>query len=135
MPKPNVIRSKAKKSSPPPPPPSARPPILWTRVLMGFALNVMVVTLGVASLGSLVNGALWVLIGPVVFGVLTAMIVPHRAGVHVFLAGLLSIPFLALFVLSAFVSISLVWPYAILAGGIFAMAGLITDLVLRFLPK
>lgn len=121
----NVRRSGGKE------PPAKRPPVLWTRVLMGFALNVMVVTLGVASLGDVVYGWLLILIGPAVFGVLTALVVRQRAGLHVFLAGMLSVPFLALFVLPPALS----WFYAILAGGVFALAGLFTDLLRRWLPN
>ncbi len=122
MPRPNVVRAEKK-----PPPPPKRPPILWTRVLMGFALNVIVVTLGITNFGQVVNGPLWVLAGSALFGGLTSLLVPQRAGVHVFLAGMLSVPFLAIFILPA----PLAWQYALLAGGVFALAGLVVDLLRR----
>ncbi len=105
----------------------SRPPILWTRVLMGFALNVMVVTLGMTNFGQVVNGPLWVLAGSALFGGLTTLLIPQRAGVHVFLAGMLSVPFLAIFILPA----PLAWQYALLSGGVFALAGLVVDLLRR----
>ena len=118
MPAPNVVRIEKK-----PPPPPKRPPILWTRVLMGFALNVMVVTLGMTNFGQVVNGPLWVLAGSALFGILTCLLIPQRAGIHVFLAGMLSAPFLAIFILPA----PLAWQYAFLSGGVFALAGLLVD--------
>ena len=118
---------KSRSTATPTATPASRPPILWTRVLMGFALNVMVVTLGMANLSSVINGHLWVLGGSALFGGLTSLLVPQRAGIHVFLAGMLSAPFLAIFILPA----PLAWPYALLSGGVFALAGLIVDLLRR----
>ena len=123
MPQPNILKAEKKK----PPPPPSRPPILWTRVLMGFALNVMVVTLGMLTFGDVIYSPLWVLAGSALFGGLTSLLIPQRTGMHVFLAGMLSAPFLAIFILPA----PLAWPYAILSGGVFALAGLVMDLLRR----
>lgn len=119
-------RNTSRKQQPLPKQPKSAP-ILWTRVLVGFALNVMIVTLGLYALADMSYGLLLTLVGPVIIGALMGFVIPHRPGVHIFLSGMLSIPFLALVVLPGPIS----WPYAILAGGICALAGLLVDLFRR----
>lgn len=109
--------------------PNQRPstPIRWTHVLAGFAVNVLVVTLSIAGFADMPYGLLVALAGPIIMGAAFSFVVSSRQGVHAFLAGMLSIPFLAFFVLPDQLS----WIFAVLAGGLFALAGLVVDLIRR----
>jgi hypothetical protein len=57
--------------------------------------------------------------------VLTAFYVRQRGGVHAFIGGLLSIPILALFILTG------LWQTAILCGAFCTLGGAITEIVMR----
>jgi hypothetical protein len=109
--------------------PTGRPPLRWTGILFAFAANLLLVTLT----NGLVQTMHWppefevfaTLVAPLVAGVLTALYVPHRGGMHAFLGGMASALPLWLFIFGG------VWQFAIFAGGFCTLGGALTEVVLR----
>lgn len=112
------------QSTPPP-----KPPLRWTGVLFGLALNLLAVSLGyflagtLALQGTLVN--LPILAAAFLAGGVTAFYVGARGAIHAFLGGFLSAPVLALFILTNN------WSYALLAGSICALGGIVAEFFQR----
>ncbi len=106
-----------------------RTPIRWVGVLFAVALNVLLSTLAdlaVRQLGLDVTPSVAVrLLAPFVAGVLTTLYVGTRGGIHAFLGGLISVPLVALFVLSG------AWRVSLLAGIFCALGGAVTEVVRR----
>lgn len=109
--------------------PTTRPPLQWTGVLFAFALNLLLIT--VADLAVRRSGldpmyeAIATMLAPVVAGLLAALYVKQRGGIHAVLGGLISIPFLILYTFSG------VAAYAVFAGALCGLSGAITELLLR----
>ncbi|MEZ4680700.1 MAG: hypothetical protein R2932_41445 [Caldilineaceae bacterium] len=101
----------------------------WVGVLFGVALNLLLVTLAdylVLQLAPTTGLSVTVrLVAPLLAGLLTALYVGRRGGMHAFLGGLISIPLLALFVLPG------AWQLSLLAGVLCALAGAVTEVARR----
>ena len=65
------------------------------------------------------------LLGPIVAGVLTAFYVRQRGGIHAFIGALITLPLMALFVFHGN------WQSAVLAAALCALAGAVSEVVLR----
>jgi hypothetical protein len=106
-----------------------RAPIRWVGVLFAVALNLLLVTLAdlaVRQLGLDVTPSVALrLFAPFVAGVLTTLYVGTRGSMHAFLGGLISVPLVALFVLSG------AWRVSLLAGIFCALGGAVTEVVRR----
>jgi hypothetical protein len=106
-----------------------RPPLQWIGILFAVALNLVLVTLAdlaIQQLGLAVTASVALrLLAPFVAGVLTALYVGVRGGVHAFLGGLISVPLIALFVLSG------AWRVSLLAGAFCALGGAVTEVIRR----
>ncbi len=107
----------------------AKPPIRWLGVLFAVAMNLVLVTLAdlaVRQLGLTVTPSVFVrLVAPFIAGLLTTLYVGQRGGIHAFLGGLISIPLLALFVLTG------AWRVSLLAGAFCAFGGTLTEIIRR----
>lgn len=106
-----------------------RKPILWTGVLFAIAGNLLLVTVvDFAIRNRAIDPGLALalrLLAPMAAGLLTALYVRQRGGIHAFIGGMISIP---LFALLIFVGN---WPFAILAGALCALAGAMSEVMLR----
>ena len=110
-------------------PPLQKLPLLWTGVLFALAANLLLVTV----VNMLVEqwqpqpalALLMTLLAALVAGVLTALYVRQRAGMHAFIGGLLSIPILALFILPG------LWQTAILCSAFCILGGALAEIVMR----
>ena len=104
-------------------------PIQWTGVLFALACNMLLVTavdLVIRNQGLAVNLAVALrLLAPVVAGLLTALYVRQRGGIHAFIGGMITIPLLALLVFQGN------WQSALLAGALCALAGAVSEVLLR----
>lgn len=104
-------------------------PIQWTGVLFALACNMLLVTVSdlvIRDQALAVNLAVALrLLSPVVAGVLTAVYVRQRGGIHAFIGGMLTIPLLALLVFQGN------WQSALLAGAVCALAGAVSEVLLR----
>ncbi|MCB0186265.1 MAG: hypothetical protein KDE31_18475 [Caldilineaceae bacterium] len=117
--------SQRQKSTPPRP----RPPLHWMGILFAVALNLMLVTLadwtirqfGLAVIPSVVLR----LAVPFVAGVLTALYVGVRGGVHAFVGGLISAPLIALLILPG------AWQVSYLAGAFCTLGGAVAEIARR----
>lgn len=106
-----------------------RPPLQWTGVLFAFAANLLLVTVT----NGLVQTMHWpaelevlaTMVAPLLAGVLTAIYVPTRGGMHAFLGGMLSALPLWYFIFGG------TWQFAFFAGGFCTLGGALTELVLR----
>lgn len=65
------------------------------------------------------------LVAPVVAGVLTALYVRQRGGIHAFIGAIIALPLLAIFVFQGN------WQSAVLAAALAALAGAVSEVVLR----
>ena len=107
----------------------SKPALKWTAILFAFAANILLVTVT----NGLVQALRWppefevlaTLVAPVVAGILTALYVPYRGGMHAFLGGMLSIFPLAIFIFGG------VWQLAVFAGCFCTLGGALTEIVLR----
>lgn len=107
-----------------------KPPLKWMGIVFAFATNLLLTT--AAEL--LVSGPsfgfdaeiLATAIAPVIAGILTALYVKQRGGMHAFLGGMLSVPVLALFTFGQN------WQFALLSGAFCALGGALTELTLRW---
>lgn len=104
-------------------------PILWTGVIFAIACNMLLVTvvdLAIRDRELAVNLAVALrLLAPLVAGVLTALYVRRRGGMHAFIGGMITIPLLALLVFQGN------WQSALLAGALCALAGALSEVLLR----
>ena len=106
-----------------------KPPLKWTAILFAFAANILLVTVT----NGLVQTLHWppelevlaTLVAPAVAGILTALYVPYRGGMHAFWGGMLSIFPLAVFIFSG------VWQLAVFAGCFCTLGGALTEVLLR----
>lgn len=109
--------------------PLSKPPLRWTGVVFAFAANLLLVTVTSSwverSALSVRVGLPALLASGLIAGVLTALYVRQRSGLHAFIGGILSIPVLALFIFQG------VWPPAILAGAFCILGGVLTELLMR----
>lgn len=106
-----------------------KPPLSWQGALFAFATNMLLVTV----LNGLVQTmnlpvefeAIATLAGPLVAGVLTALYVGQRGGMHAFLGGMLSILPLTIFIFQGS------WQPAVYAGAFCTIGGALTEVTLR----
>jgi hypothetical protein len=105
-------------------------PILWSGVLFAIACNLLLVTVvdlllrdRALDLGLALTLRL---LAPLVAGLLTALYVRQRGGIHAFIGGMITIPLLALLVFYGN------WQSALLAGALCALAGAIGEVALRY---
>ena len=106
-----------------------RPPIQWAGVLFALVCTLLLVT-GVDMMMSNLRLATELALGlrlaaPLLAGVLTALYVGPRAGIHAFIGGMISIPLLAVIIFPGN------WQSAVLAGALCALAGAIGEVILR----
>ena len=108
---------------------SSKAAIQWTGVLFAVAallLLVTVVDLVIGELGLAVGGAVALrLLAPLLAGVLTALYIRLRGGVHAFIGAIIALPLMALFVFQGN------WQSAVLAAALCALAGAVSEVVLR----
>ena len=101
----------------------------WVGVLFAVATNLLLVSLAdlaVTQFTPTINiSAAIRVIAPVLAGILTTLYVGVRGGMHAFLGGMISVPLLALFVLSG------AWRVSLLAGVLCAFAGAVTEVIRR----
>ena len=104
-------------------------PLQWTGVLFALACNMLLVTVAdlvIRDQELAVNLAVALrLLAPVVAGLLTALYVRQRGGIHAFIGGMITIPLLALLVFQGN------WQSALLAGALCALAGAVSEVLLR----
>ncbi|MEM7531204.1 MAG: hypothetical protein AAF639_03430 [Chloroflexota bacterium] len=104
---------------------TTKPPIRWTGILFAFAANTLLVTALSSFLPAGGMGDLATILGPILAGVVTAIYVGQRGGMHAFIGGLISIPVLALFILSSD------WQSAVIAGAFCGFGGSLTEIIMR----
>lgn len=101
----------------------------WPGVLFAVAANLLLVTLAdmlVTRLGLAVNTSVVVrLAAPLLAGVLTALYVGYRGGMHALVGGIISVPLLATLVLPG------AWAVSFLAGVLCTLGGALMELVNR----
>ncbi|MCB0047563.1 MAG: hypothetical protein KDD92_19235 [Caldilineaceae bacterium] len=107
----------------------ARPPLRWTGILFAAAVNTLLVSavqvlLNAAGLG-LSFELFATMIAPLAAGVITALYVKQRGGMHATLGGLLSIPLVTYFAFGG------IWQFGVLAGAFCGLAGTITEILTR----
>jgi len=106
-----------------------RKPIRWVGVLFAVAVNMILVTLADLVIQQLtldvIPSVVMRLVAPFIAGLLTALYVGDRGGIHALLGGLISVPFLATFVLPG------AWRVSLLAGVLCAMGGAVTEFLRR----
>lgn len=106
-----------------------KPPLKWTAILFAFAANILLVTVT----NGLVQTLHWppeaevlaTLVAPLVAGILTALYVPYRGGMHAFWGGMLSILPLAIFIFNG------VWQLGVFAGSFCTLGGALTEVITR----
>ena len=106
-----------------------KPPLKWTAILFAFAANILLVTVT----NGLVQTLHWppeyevlaTLVAPLIAGILTALYVPYRGGMHAFWGGMLSILPLAVFIFGG------VWQLAVFSGCFCTLGGALTEVLLR----
>lgn len=106
-----------------------KPPLSRTGIVFAFALNLLLTTgadmlVSGLSLG-LTAEVFATMVAPIVAGVVTALYVRERGGMHAFLGGVLSIPVLALFIFGQN------WQFAILSGLFCTLGGALTEIAMR----
>lgn len=106
-----------------------RAPIRLTGVIFAVAANLLLVTIAdmiVAQLDVTTGfSAILRLITPFLAGLLTALYIGERGGIHAAIGGLITIPLLALFVLSG------AWQVSLLAGALCALGGSVMEVLQR----
>ncbi len=99
-----------------------RPPLRLAGIVFALALNLFLVSVVFLTAGSWgVEGSLLIaalLTVAVAAGVLTTLYVGARSGIHAFIGGLLSVPFIGFFVVPNN------WGFALLAGSFCALGGI-----------
>jgi Na+/H+ antiporter NhaA len=100
-------------------------PLSWTGIVLAFALNLMLVTLGLffAQSSGIPNQAATpiALGGALVAGIIAGLYVGKRSAMHTFLGGMLSAIALMVFVLPG------KWSFALLAGSLCALGGILVE--------
>ena len=108
---------------------TTKPPIQPSGIVFALGMNVMLVTgaqlLVTFTALQLTAEALATFVGPVIAGVLTALYVRERGGIHAFLGGVISVPILTYLVFGGY------WQFGIFAGAFCGLAGSLMELVLR----
>ncbi|MCB0071222.1 MAG: hypothetical protein KDE20_07170 [Caldilineaceae bacterium] len=108
---------------------TTKPPIQPSGIVFALGMNVMLVTgaqlLVTFTALPLTAEALATFVGPVIAGVLTAVYVRERGGIHAFLGGVISVPILTYLVFGGY------WQFGIFAGAFCGLAGSLMELVLR----
>ncbi len=109
--------------------PSSKLPLRWTGVVFAFAANLLLTT-GADMLAEYLPFGpyaelLATIAGPLLAGVLTALYVRERGGMHAFIGGMLSVVVLGLFIFR------LNWQYALLSGAFCTLGGALTELTMR----
>jgi len=106
-----------------------KPPLLWTGIIFALAANLLLVTMTNMVVEQWQPGPglaiLLTLLAALVAGVLAALYVRQRGGMHAFIGGLLSIPILAFFILTG------LWQTAILCGAFCTLGGVTTEMLVR----
>lgn len=107
----------------------ARTPIRWVGVLFAVALNLLLATLADLAIDQWATPVLFSaalrLVAPLLAGLLTALYVGTRGGIHAFLGGVISVPLLVSFVLPG------AWRVSILAAILCALGGAVTEMINR----
>lgn len=107
----------------------AKPPLRWTGVLFAFAANLLLTTTADMLAQRLPFGfdseLLATIAAPLLAGVLTALYVRQRGGMHAFLGALISLPVLALWIFGGN------WQLAILTFSFCTLGGALSEIVLR----
>ncbi len=106
-----------------------KPPLKWTAILFALAANLLLVTVT----NGLVQTLHWpseyevlaTLFAPLLAGILTALYVPQRGGMHAFWGGMLSILPLAVFIFDG------VWQLAVFSGCFCTLGGALTEVMTR----
>jgi hypothetical protein len=101
----------------------------WTGILFAIAATLLLVTvvdLLITDQGLTVGVAAALrLLAPIVAGVVTALYVRQRGGIHAFIGAIVALPLMALFVFQGN------WQSAVLAAALCALAGAVSEIVLR----
>ena len=107
----------------------ARPPLRWTGILFALAANLLLTTAADMLAQRLPFGfdseLLATIAAPLLAGVLTALYVRQRGGMHAFLGALISLPILALWIFSGN------WQLAILSFSFCTLGGALSEIALR----
>ncbi len=110
-------------------PAESKAPLKWEGALFAFASNMLLVTvltgLVQTSRLPLEFETLATLFAPLLAGVLTALYVQQRGGMHAFLGGMLSVLPLTFFIFQGS------WQPAVYAGAFCTIGGALTEVVLR----
>jgi len=110
-------------------PDGGKPPLSWQGVLFAFAANTFLVTVLTELVQTLTLSieyeAIATLFGPLLAGVLTALYVRQRGGMHAFLGGMASVAPLMFFVFLGS------WQPALYAGAFCTIGGALTEIVQR----
>lgn len=108
---------------------AAKPPLSWQGALFAFATNMLLVTVLTGLVQTMALPiefeALATLAGPLLAGVLTALYVRYRGGMHAFLGGMLSVLPLTFFIFQG------AWQPALYAGAFCTIGGALTEVVQR----
>ena len=108
---------------------STKSALQWTGILFAIAATLLLVTVVDLAIRdrplSLVLAVTLRLLVPIFAGVLIALYVRQRGGVHAFIGGMITIPLLALFVFQGN------WQSAVLAAALCALAGAVSEVALR----
>jgi hypothetical protein len=110
-------------------PAESKAPLKWEGILFAFASNMLLVTVltGLVQTTrlSLEFETLATLFGPLLAGVLTALYVGQRGGMHAFLGGMLSVLPLTFFIFQGS------WQPAVYAGAFCTIGGALAEVILR----
>lgn len=107
---------------------AVKPGIQWRAVVFAFAGNLLLFTVANAAAGLAFgsNAVLWAsILGPVLAGILTALVARRRGGIHAFIGGFASLPIIALIILPG------VWRIAIFAACFCTLGGALAEIYLR----
>lgn len=104
-----------------------RTPLNWLGVLFAFVANLLIVTIAGYLVDALLPGHRYaqpfMVLPALLAGIATAYYVKARGGMHAFLGGLVSIPFLAV------INFGGAWQLAVIAGALCGMGGVFGDLL------
>lgn len=117
-----MTKSDSERATRPP-----KTPLNWLGIFFAFAANMLVITVAGYIVDILVPATRYsqpiVLISALLAGIATAFYAKSRGGMHAFIGGLISIPFLALITFDGG------WQPAIIAGALCGMGGVVGDLL------
>lgn len=110
-------------------PDAAKAPLSWQGALFAFATNMLLVTVLSGLVQTLTLSIEYeiiaTLLGPLLAGVLTALYVQRRGGMHAFLGGMVSVLPLTFFIFQGS------WQPALYAGAFCTIGGALTEVVQR----